>query len=372
MLRCYALFFCVLLSACGMSIPSTTALAPSSMNELGGGNGSTHTTVVKAREFRLPTKDFTTTSIIVGPDKNLWFTELRHIGHMSVTGQLGEVALQPTQMIPGMLTNSPDGNIWANTAERFGNQRDSQSWSPYQLFKITPNLHVGTIFLGPTTFLYPTNLVRMGSKLYTGMTTITEQSGSDVIGHDVDRVNEDGSLTTLFSVPYPYNGGDGWFRTLATPDDKLWLYDYTGALHGCELDSHCSYTKLPSPEIYVESLQGTLTTYSPDDHNVYVCNANTSTIYKVSLTGKLVGRYTNQDIAFGFCAMMYYHDDMWVTLNGDSQGRPMLGRLTPSGTFSEISLPFYGGAAVTAMVDGPDGHLWYLRGRNVGEILSPL
>jgi hypothetical protein len=196
---------------------------------------------------------------------------------------------------------------------------------------------------------------------------VTETEG------DIDQVNEHGALTTLFTLrPGSYIDPPDLIRTLVTPDKKLWFYDFRGGLRGCGLDGHCVHTTLGSPYLYVESLQGTLTTYSPADHNVYVCNNNTSTIYKVSLSGRRLGSYTNPEIGRGFCAMQYYHNDIWVTLNGDSQLRPMLGRLTPSGQFSEISLPFHGGYEVGAMTEGPDGHLWYLRGRSVGKVLSSL
>ncbi len=406
-LRLVAGLLCVLLPACGTSIP-TTAFSPS-MNAPGEEWSSTglsremlaplrksfspdamHTTVVKAREFNLPGKDLAIASIIVGPDKNLWFTGIRHIGAMSSSGQLLHYrVLKQSQSIPGNLTNRPDGYIWANTAERLpprcrcpkcrrrctlpsATEPDRQSWTPYQLFKISTAMNLNTIFLPSDTFLFPTNLARIGTTLYTGITTISDTNGSDVISDNVDSVNEEGKVTTLFSIggKSSYIDPPDLIRTLATPDKRLWFYDHRGDLHGCRLDGHCTFTRLENPSLYVESLTGTLTEYSQADRNVYVCNSNTSTIYKVSLSGKKVGRYTNPEIGRGFCAMLYYHHDMWVTLNGDSQLRPMLGRLTPDGQFSLISLPFHGGYEIGAMTEGPDGHLWYLRGREVGEILS--
>ena len=349
-----------------------------------------HATVVKAREFYLPGKDLAIASIIVGPDKNLWFTGIRHIGTISTSGRLLHYRLlKESQSIPGALTNRPDGDIWANTAERLpprcrcpkcrctpppATEPDRQSWTPYQLFKISTGMNLNTIFLPSDTFLFPTNLARIGTTLYTGITTISDRNGSDVVSDNVDSVNEEGKVRTLFSIggKSSYIDPPDLIRTIATPDKKLWFYDHRGDLHGCRLDGHCTYTRLENPSLYVESLTGTLTAYSPADHNVYVCNAYASTIYKVSLVGKKVGLYTNPEIGRGFCALLYYHHDIWVTLNGDSQVRPMLGRLTPDGQFSLISLPFHGGYEVGAMTEGPDGHLWYLRGREVGEILSGL
>lgn len=406
-LRLVAEFLCLLLAACGPSIP-TNLLSPSDVGtrdtadlpadssygmpaplRRGFSPDAMHPTLVNAREFRLPGKDRTQASIIVGPDGNLWFTELRHIGTMSTSGQLiHDRLLKPTQEIPGALTNRHDGYIWANVAEALAprcrcpkcarrctlppqTEADRQGWTEYQLFKISTAMDIHTIFLPPTTFSFPTNLVRMGTDLYTGLTTSVWSHGS-VVTDVVDHVSESGDITTLFSVPGipSYLEPSDFIRTLATPDKKLWFYDYRGDIHGCQLDGHCTLTQLAHPELYVGSLQGTLTEYSPADHDVHVCTYFTSTIYSVSLSGKRAGAFRNPEIGRGFCALLYYHHDIWVTLNGDSQLRPMLGRLTPDGQFSLISLPFHGGYEVGAMTEGPDGHLWYLRGRAVGEILS--
>lgn len=211
-LRLVAGLLCALLPACGATIP-TTALSPSSVTALDGEGLPTgisdeiaplrksvlpdvmHTALVNAREFRVPGNDRTEASIIVGPDGNLWFTELRHIGSIGTSGQLlHDRLLRQTQSIPGALTNRRDGYIWANTAERLPpkctrcspppDEPDGQNWTPYQLFKISTDMNINTIFLPSKAFLFPTNLVRMGTSLYMGMTTISDQHGSDVVSDD--------------------------------------------------------------------------------------------------------------------------------------------------------------------------------------------
>ena len=123
----------MLLSGCEMPIP-TGAPSPSSVDLPAGQNravgspddlresfspGAIQATVINAREFPVPGKDRTAASIVVGPDNNLWFTELRHIGTMSGAGQLLHYKqLKSTQSIPGALINRQDGYIWANTSER--------------------------------------------------------------------------------------------------------------------------------------------------------------------------------------------------------------------------------------------------------------
>jgi hypothetical protein len=55
---------------------------------------------VKVREFTLPRKHLATYSIIVGPDKDLWFTEFRGFGRMTVDGQLSEAICTTANRIP--------------------------------------------------------------------------------------------------------------------------------------------------------------------------------------------------------------------------------------------------------------------------------
>ncbi|MGC1381351.1 MAG: hypothetical protein WA814_10070 [Candidatus Baltobacteraceae bacterium] len=111
--------------------------------------------------------------------------------------------------------------------------------------------------------------------------------------------------------------------------------------------------------------------YSRANDDVYIADLNDWTIERLSSKGQRLTGYRNPIIQEGYGAIAYFHGNIWITLNGDDKGRPMLGRLTPKNEFSEISLPFPGPtAAVTAMVGGPDGHMWYLRGNHIGEILS--
>ena len=108
-------------------------------------------------------------------------------------------------------------------------------------------------------------------------------------------------------------------------------------------------------------------------HDVYIANLNGAYIYKFSSSNKNLQTFYIAGIAGGAGALAYYNGNIWITLGPDAQGRPLFGSLSPSGNFSEIALPILGPTdGPTALVDGPDGHLWYLRGHQVGEILSKI
>jgi streptogramin lyase len=65
-------------------------------------------------EFPLPDASQAATSITLGPDGNLWFTEpfANQIGMMTPDGQLTEYAIPTSNSNPQLITAGPDGNIW--------------------------------------------------------------------------------------------------------------------------------------------------------------------------------------------------------------------------------------------------------------------
>ena len=65
-------------------------------------------------EFPLPAGHSSLGGLTVGPDGNLWFTEVRQgtaIGRITPAGAITEFPL-PAAIAPGRLTVGPDGNLW--------------------------------------------------------------------------------------------------------------------------------------------------------------------------------------------------------------------------------------------------------------------
>jgi hypothetical protein len=216
----------------------------------------------------------------------------------------------------------------------------------------------------------PTNLVKVGTRFYFGFQELIQQSNSGRYLPLVATIDMKGQVRTAFH----FKSGltfVAWLNVLRMPGPKLWLYDYQGYIRICTITGSCRRIATYSPEELLDNVHGMTMAYSPVDNDVYIVNCNTWTIYKVSSDGKRLHGYRNPIIQIGYGALAYYDGNIWVTLNGDDKGRPMLGRLTPSNQFTTISLPFSGPTyLVTAMVRGPNGHMWYLRGNYVGEILS--
>src|SRR5262245_45830415 len=73
-------------------------------------------------EFPVPTTSSTPTTIVVGPDGNLWFTEqgADKIGRITPTGVVTEFTVPPPGSFPVGIAAGPDGNLWFTLA--VGNQ----------------------------------------------------------------------------------------------------------------------------------------------------------------------------------------------------------------------------------------------------------
>jgi hypothetical protein len=356
------------LTACRGSLPNVVANAPAPDLQ------ENQTTVVKVREFKLPHAQIGTYSIIVGPDHNLWFTEYRQISRITVAGKISQSQLERWQSDPGVLTVGPDGNVWANSAEVAPPSHNVSSGHVrrtfYLIYRVSPDMKRTSFALPKDTSIFPTGLLNIKGTFYFGLPLIVAPRGTEKLWGYVTSMTTEGVIKMLWRTHEP-DYVDGWIQALATPGPLIWLYDFAGGLQSCTLTHHCTFRSTGYPFMFVGNVLPKVMEYSPYDHDVYVANTNTSTIYRVSIDGKKLKSYYNVQIGFGHGALGYFHGNIWVTLNGDGYARPMLGRLTPSGNFTEISLPIKGPTyLVSALVAGPDGHLWYIRGDHVGEILS--
>jgi streptogramin lyase len=355
----------VLFAGCGGSLPPRANSEPANYATRPLLTTADGERILRAREFSLPAGQVGSFSIITGSDHALWFTEIHAIGRMTTAGKVSEINLGSDDSDPGFLTIGPDQNVWASTAAYGG------KLTGYQIFRITRNreLHITTL----SADAFPSNLVTIEHQLYFGVDREVEVSGSDVYEDSVATISTKGDVKTLFQVNPSGFTPYFWLNGVSTPGKLMWLYSDEGTLSACSLDGSCKLSQTSYPEEYLDNLHPDSLAYSPHDNDVYVANAYTGSIYKFSIKDKLLKTYRNRYLAYGFDALNSYHGAIWVTLGGDRSSRPLIGRLGANGSFSLFALPFpKANAAVSAMTAGPDGHLWYLRGTKVGEILSRL
>jgi hypothetical protein len=355
--------FCIALDACGPSVAPTltwqTHIQSTRVE-------TKRVPIVKIKEFSLPPSQIATFSIIVGPDRNLWFT-----------GKITEIKMSSSESDPGFLAPGLGGIVWASTAGFASpiNKR-SQRREPdtgYQILQVTPEPKVTAFTLPYGTDAFPSNLVAIDHRFYFGIDEEVDVSGSDEYRDMAATISSRGKIKTLYQVntmkSYPYF----WLNAVTTPGPLIWLYSGEGTVSACTLDGKCKLARLPGPGEYLDNPHPKSIVYSPAARSVYIADQNYGFVDKLSLDDKLVKSYSNEFISTGYAAVGYYGRNVWITLGPDSDGRPMLGRLTPSGDLSMIALPLpHSSYEPAALVAGPNGHLWYLRGSYVGEILSKI
>src|SRR5205085_2120927 len=94
---------------------TTSAITPTAFSR--GTDSSKHFT-----EYSVPTPQGGPYSIVVGPDRNLWFTEYdsSRIGRITTDGAITEYPLPTPNSAPDRIIVGPDGALWF--AEAIGNK----------------------------------------------------------------------------------------------------------------------------------------------------------------------------------------------------------------------------------------------------------
>ncbi len=167
-------------------------------------------------EFPLPNSDCQPADITTGPDGNLWFTEsaatpigggqfANHIGRITPNGVITEFTLPTVYSSPWGIAVGPDGNIWFT--DLYGNE----------IGKITMSGQV-TEYPIPTADSFPRGIVAGPD----GNLWFTESQGNNI-----GRITTAGVITE-FSIPDPQPaeitlGPDGnlWFTDASDAVDRI-------------------------------------------------------------------------------------------------------------------------------------------------------
>src|SRR5207302_4172732 len=107
--------------------------------------------------FRLPAGHSGATGITVGPDGNLWFSEMAlhlsdfvnvYIGRITTSGTITEYLVPTTNDYMGGITSGPDGNIWfVESAGKIGHLvLNAPDLTPAPSLTVAPNnVFTGTV-----------------------------------------------------------------------------------------------------------------------------------------------------------------------------------------------------------------------------------
>jgi virginiamycin B lyase len=279
-------------------------------------------------EYQIPTTSASPTSIIVGSDGNLWFTEhfVSKIGRLTLSGQFAEFEV-PFRG-PNGIAAAPDGRLWfteTNLSELGVMLTDGSFVGEFLSSRTGLPAHPNKIVVGPDDNLWFTN------------------QGARTIG----RIKPDGSGLTEFAAPdapfYITSGGEGtlWFTASG---------DHVGQI---TVDGALSEWVVPVlPGAVSNGVAGI--TAGPDG-NVWFALSNSDRIARITSGGQisqftLPSRYSSpQEIIIGPDGLLWFTEP----------GAQRIGRISTSGDITEYQLPTDHHRGPWSLTLGPDRAVWF-------------
>jgi streptogramin lyase len=267
-------------------------------------------------------------SIIAGPDGNLWFTQENNneIGRITPGGVVSEFSSGISSGTGG-LTAGPDGNLWF--LEFQGNR----------VAKITPAGVVTEFPVLPSPTSQPAEITTAAD----GNLWFTE-SAKDQIG----RITTAGTLTE-FALP----SGSGPEGIAAGPDGNVWFVDRSSLKIGRITPSGVvsEYSTGITP-----GSSPTQITLGPDG-NLWFTEPTKQQIGRVTPTGTI----TEFPVGTGTNGIVTGPDgNLWITEYGTVNG---ISRVTPAGVVTETFT-----AGISSSPDGiavgADGNMWFTEGQS--------
>jgi streptogramin lyase len=271
--------------------------------------------------FRIPTADVVPTSIISGPDGNLWFAEYKtkNIGRVSPTGQIKEF---PTPTGVNDLTVGSDKNIWYASADSGSIGRFNPTTAEVTEFTLSGIGKAGWITAGPDGNVWFTDYIngQIGKITTAGVISVypidayprgivTGMDGNLWFACDkgVGRMSTDGR-DTVFS---PVSDGYHWSAGAITVggDQRIWV----------------TFEDRPG-KVGAMSTSGVGTEYRM---NLY-----------------------SSSLPYSYSILPGPDGNVWFA---DADG---LARITPSGVVTVFTMPD-GLYAPDYLTIGPDGYIWF-------------
>jgi serine/threonine protein kinase/streptogramin lyase len=304
--------------------------------------------------FPVPTASNFPRGITAGPDGNLWFTEEGSqksggkIGRITPSGTITEFPVPTANSVPYEITAGPDDHLWFT--EAYGNQ----------IGRITTAGAI-TEFAVPTASSGPVGITAGPD----GNLWFTEDDGNQI-----GRITPNGKITE-FPLPTANSRPDA---ITAGPDGNLWFTEDIGNQIG-RITPNGKITEFPLPTAN-SSLEGIAA--GPDGNlwftiSLLLNNVNSNTN---QLIGSKIGRITPSGTVTEFSVPTALSDpqgitagpdgNLWFTENFANQ----IGRIATSGTITEFPVSLNG--SPTEITAGPDGNLWFTDGTgdNIERITS--
>lgn len=310
----------------------------------------TATKVSKSRvgiihEFSIQTKGSNPTSIVRGPDGNLWFTEKtgNKIGRITLQGHITEYLIPTLNSITTEITRGSDGNLWffENGGDKIGRITPQ---GQFQEFSAPKGSNLVGITSGPD-----------GNIWFTEFNT-----------NKIGRMAPSGLITGEFTIPTANSGTE---TITAGPDGNVWFVEDWANKIG-RITPQGIFTEFPIQQIpLVSGQQNYHDLKTGPDGNLW---------FTAGLAGK-VGRITPQGVITvfpiplpgGYIGSLCAGPDgnIWLTDNANH-----IARMTTSGVFTNFFVIPTPMSAPTSIDVGSDKNIWFAEynGNNIGQVTSGL
>ena len=290
--------------------------------------GATGTTTGTVTEYPVTTASAGPYGITAGPDGNLWFAEAsgNNLGRITPGGTVTEFPLGTASADPLGVATGPDGNLWVT--EYIGNK----------IARVTPGGSIVWEYSIPTASAHP-----MGITAGPDGNVWFAEYGANKIG----KITPGGAVTE-YPIPTPYGGP----RSItAGPDGNLCVH----RVHRQDREDHpgagtSPNTPSPRPSHYPRGSRLELTETCGSPNPAETRSGRSPRAAPSPSTHSPLPTQARLGIAAGS------DGNVWFT--EQKSGANKIGRITPSGTITEYTLPT-ASAGPTGITAGPDGNLWF-------------
>lgn len=310
-----------------------------------------------ATAYPIPTAGGFPAGLAVGPDGNLWFTEVagNKVGRMTPAGVVTEFPVATSASRPTGIAAGPDGNLWFTEAAGNKIGRIATDGTITEFAVPTPNSSPNAITSGPDGGLW-----------------FTEANYNE--GNRVGRIAPDTGVVQEFCIrqcgatPQPRDAGLRPAGITTGPDGRLWF-----ALQNPDpgATGPNPYGDAGTPIVGAIATDGTVSEYPlttadarpksivpGPDGNLWVTEFLASKIARVTPAGDVKEFFLPSASAHPAGIASGPRGQLWFTeFDGDR-----IGAMTTDGAVAELD-PVDVGADLNQIVVGPDGQLWATESR---------
>ena len=288
------------------------------------------------QEFPTTTPNSVPTSIALGADGNMWFTErmVGKIGRITPSGSITEYSVGISGSAPETITAGPDGNLWFTDGGTNAIGRITTSGVVTEFPVLTPSADPTGIATGT------------GGKLW-----FTEY-----------QANQVGSITTSGVVKeYPLPGANGFPSGItAGPDGNMW-FTSVGNIDRI------------TPKGAIKEFPTGISGSEPDN----ITAASDGDLWFTDFGTFAIGRMTTSGVATEFAVPGGYQPfdiapaadgDLWFTASNSE-----VGQIATSGSFLSETQDPTASAEPFGIAAGGDGNIWFTEyfGNAIGRLLLP-